>query len=327
MKTTLPWLMRREYWENRGGFLWAPAVTGGVVLLLLSTFGLVTAEVYRRRFAGDINIGTLLQRVADKASPEDLAKVGAMVDVGLHGIFNLLQLVLFFVVFFYLLGALYDDRRDRSVLFWKSLPISDSAMVVSKVLAAAFVAPLLSLAIAVVVQLAAMMLLSLYALFHGLNPITVLWGPASLLNVWGQMLANIPINALWALPSIGWLLLVSAFAKSKPFLWAVLVPVAIGVLLGWFDVLSLFELETWNYWVHIAMRALLGVAPGSFILHQTFADASSLTAMSGDFDLVDTLGWTLMGKALTSASLWIGAAAGTAMIVVATRLRRWRDEG
>jgi ABC-2 type transport system permease protein len=326
MKTTLPWLLRREYWENRGGFLWAPAIGAGVSLLLM-VMGLITAEVFRKKFTGDIQIGIPLKRLTEKLSEADLAKLGGVLDMALLSMSSLLQFILFFVVFFYLLGALYDDRRDRSVLFWKSLPLSDGAMVVSKVLAAALLAPLISTAIAMLLQLGLLTLLSLYVLFHGINPLTVLWGPVSLLNVWGQMLANVPVNALWALPTIGWLLLVSAFARSKPFLWALLVPVSIGLLLNWFDLLSLINLEYTAYWKHVVMRILLGVLPGSFPLHLAVTDPAVLVDGAELENVVSTFGWTLMGQALVSLNLWIGAAAGIGMIFIATRLRRWRDEG
>jgi ABC-2 type transport system permease protein len=326
MKTTLPWLLKREYWENRGGFLIAPLVSAAVILLL-TVMGLIAAEIFRKNFTGDINIGVSLDSLTQKLSEADMAKLGAGLDMFLLSMSGFLQMVLFFVVFFYLLGALYDDRRDRSVLFWKSLPISDASMVVSKVLAAALAAPLISTVLSMVLQLALLVMLSLYVVFHGINPLTVLWGPVSLLEVWAMMLANIPVNALWALPTIGWLLLVSAFARSKPFLWALLVPVAVGVMLGWFDLLSLVNIESTAYWRNVVMRILLGVLPGSFPLHLAVSDPATF-ANSGDLEnIASTFGWNLMGQALTSASLWIGAAFGIGMIVIATRLRRWRDEG
>ncbi len=179
MKTTLPWLLKREYWENRGGFFWAPAIGAGITLLL-TVMGLITAEVFRSRFTGDIQIGIPLRRLTEKLSEEDLSTLGGVLDMALLSMSGLLQFILFFVVFFYLLGALYDDRRDRSVLFWKSLPLSDSSMVVSKVLAAAVVAPVLSTLIAMALQFALLILLSIYVLFHGINPLTVLWGPNSM---------------------------------------------------------------------------------------------------------------------------------------------------
>jgi ABC-2 type transport system permease protein len=326
MKTTLPWLLKREYWENRGGFFWAPAIGAGITLLL-TVMGLITAEVFRSRFTGDIQIGIPLRRLTEKLSEEDLSTLGGVLDMALLSMSGLLQFILFFVVFFYLLGALYDDRRDRSVLFWKSLPLSDSSMVVSKVLAAAVVAPVLSTLIAMALQFALLILLSIYVLFHGINPLTVLWGPASLLNVWAQMLANVPINALWALPTIGWLLLVSAFARSKPFLWALLVPVSVGLLINWFDLLSIINLEYTAYWKHVVMRILLGVLPGSFPLHLAVTDPTQLVAEGDMQNITSSFGWSLMGQALSSLNLWIGAAIGIGMTVLATRLRRWRDEG
>lgn len=325
MKTTLPWLLKREYWENRGGFFWAPAIGAGITLL--TVMALITFEVSRKKFSGDLQIGILLKRLTERLSETELQTFGSVLDMALFSMSGLLQFILFFVVFFYLLGALYDDRRDRSVLFWKSLPLSDGSMVLSKVLAAALLAPILSTLIAMVLQFALLILLSLYVLFHGINPLTVLWGPVSLLNVWGQMLANVPVNALWALPTIGWLLLVSAFARSKPFLWALLVPVSIGLLLNWIDLLSMINLEYMAYWKHVVMRILLGVLPNSFMLHLAVTDPAVLVDGGNLQNVTSTFGWNLMGQALASLNLWIGAAAGVAMIALATRLRRWRDEG
>lgn len=327
MKTTLPWLLKREYWENRGGFFWAPAIGAGVTLLL-TVMGLITAEVFRSRwFTDGVEIGVPLKRLTERLSEDDLSNLGGVLDMALFSMSGLLQFILFFVVFFYLLSALYDDRRDRSVLFWKSLPLSDGSMVVSKVLAAAIVAPVLSTLIAMVLQFALLILLSVYVLIHGINPLTVIWGPVSLLNVWGQMLANVPVNALWALPTIGWLLLVSAFARSKPFLWALLVPISVGLLLNWFDLLSLINLEYTAYWKHVVMRILLGVMPNSFMLHLAVTDPATLASGGNLQNVTSTFGWNLMGEAMASLNLWIGAAAGVAMIALATRLRRWRDEG
>ncbi|MCG6118025.1 MAG: hypothetical protein MEQ07_07505 [Aquimonas sp.] len=331
MKTQLPWLVKREYWENRGGFLWAPGITAGITLLL-TLMGLVVAEVFRTRMAGEINVGVPLNQLTEKMTPEQFANLGAALDGYLLSQAMLLQVVLFFVVFFYLLAALYDDRRDRSVLFWKSLPLSDSSMVLSKVISAAVIAPVISTAFAMLVQLGVLLLLSAYVLLHGVNPISVLWGPASLLGVWLQMLANIPINALWALPTFGWLLLVSAFARNRPFLWALLVPVGLGVLLAWGDMLSLFNISNAIYWRDGVMRILLGVLPGSYVLHWLATDPSQIVELAGAgdgprVDVVLSFGWNLMGRVLSSTSTWVGAVAGVAMIVVATRLRRWRDEG
>ncbi|WP_210235883.1 ABC-2 transporter permease, partial [Mesorhizobium sp. M1C.F.Ca.ET.212.01.1.1] len=85
--------------------------------------------------------------------------------------------VLAFVVFFYCLGALYDDRRDRSILFWKSLPLSDTQTVLSKVISALIVAPLIAVIAGIITMLGFLLVISVVALMHGGSPMTLIWGP------------------------------------------------------------------------------------------------------------------------------------------------------
>src|SRR3546814_1690988 len=123
-------------------------------------------------------------------------------------------IVLAFVVFVYCRGALYDERKDRSVLFWKSLPVSDAQTVLSKVASAVVVAPVLAVIASLVTMIGFMVMLSIVVLFHGGNPWTLLWGPASPLTIAAGTLAWIPVYALWALPTVGWLLLWPALADT-----------------------------------------------------------------------------------------------------------------
>src|SRR5206468_10746510 len=53
---------------------------------------------------------------------------------------------------FYCLDALYGERRDRSILFWKSLPVSDVMAVLSKLAIPIVILPLLSFAVTVATQ-------------------------------------------------------------------------------------------------------------------------------------------------------------------------------
>ncbi|MEO8460950.1 MAG: hypothetical protein ABI451_10495, partial [Dokdonella sp.] len=141
------WLLKREYWEHRGGFLWAPVWTGAVVLFLILC-GALVGEVAGSRV--QIHTGFDISQALNAISAEDLEQVGVALNGSLLVFASFVQIALAFVVFFYLLGALYDDRRDRSVLFWSSLPISATNTVASKVLAAALVAPLIAFAVTVV---------------------------------------------------------------------------------------------------------------------------------------------------------------------------------
>jgi ABC-2 type transport system permease protein len=318
----LSWLIRREFWENKGGILWAPVWTAGV-FLALSIMGAITAEVFKTKFSGGLNIGVSIRDLTTKITPEQLATVGPAIDVAMLGLAGILSAVLGFVLFFYLLGALYDDRRDRSVLFWKSLPLSDRDTVLSKVLVAAVLAPLISVVVSIALHIGVLSLMSVHVMFYGVNPITVLWGPAEPVAIWLRLLASIPLNALWALPCMGWLLLVSSFARSKPFLWAVLLPVGLGLMVNWFDVLSTFSVPDTAYWMHVALRILAGVFPGSYQFQFPATEIAPGVQMMG---VNGATSWANMGQVLFSAPMWIGAVAGVVMLYGAMYMRRWRDE-
>ena len=120
---TMKWLVKREFWENKGGFFWAPIIVGCIATLFAIVAATVGAIVGRNH-AMDMH---------NDNDPVETARVlGAIGDFALSGGIGLTLAVLAFVVFFYALGSLYDDRRDRSILFWKSMPISDEQMVLSK---------------------------------------------------------------------------------------------------------------------------------------------------------------------------------------------------
>lgn len=326
---TLAWLLKREYWEHRGGFLWAPVWCAGALLLLMIS-GIVLGEM----FGGSthIQVGIPIDRVLAEMSSADLRQLAEALNGFLFGFAAFIQIVLSFVVFFYLLGALYDDRRDRSVLFWKSLPIADSATVASKLLTAALTAPLLALAVTIALHIAVLLILSLLLLAHGGNPLTLIWGAAAPQVVWAKLLVMIPLNALWALPAYGWLLLCSAFARSKPFLWAVVPP----VLLGW---LLLLSSQDWAprlwYWRDVVGRILLGVIPGSWAWRDGWfsqlvggavhiGPAGSSVADSPGYGYAAN--WSIIGQALAMPAMWIGALAGLALLAGAVWLRGRRIE-
>ncbi len=315
MKTFLM-LLRREWWENRGGFFWAPAITAGVVLLF-AVMGMVLALWHTSgQFNSEIHIGVPLKKLTGELDAGQLDKLGVALDGALAGLWGVVQVALFFVLFFYLLGALYDERRDRSILFWKSLPVSDRDTVLAKVATATLVAPALALAIAIALQSAFLMLLCGFVLINGLDPLKLIIGPAEPLALWVKMLASLPLNALWALPAVGWLLLCSSFARSKPFLWAVLLPVGIGVLIGFFDLLETLKVpEAW-YWVHVVARLLGSLVPVSW---------SIASADFGHDGSEQTLSWAAFATTLTSTTLWVGVIVGVAAIVAAIHFRRVRE--
>ena len=321
-------LLKREFWEHKGGFLWAP-VWAGAISLLLTLMALIVGEVAARKaiasgkmqIDGDVKINGLdLGALTSKMDPDDLRKLADGIDFSMlmSGVWPMV--VLGFVVFFYCLGSLYDERKDRSVLFWKSLPLSDRDTVFSKAASALLVAPALAVGAAIACMFAFMLLVSAFVLLHNGNPVTLLWGPGSPLANAGLLLASIPIYALWALPTVGWLMLCSSWSRSMPFLWAIMIPVFAGIFISWFEVMNVFDLQSGWFWKNIVARSLLSVFPGSWI------DAMEIGALAkGDLPS-HAMVLRSTYSVLTTPQLWIGAAAGIVMLVGAVRLRRWRDD-
>jgi ABC-2 type transport system permease protein len=318
---TFYWLLKREFWEHRGGFLWAPVVTGSV-FLVLNLMAIIAAEVLGAKNGIEIG-GNDVRMMLQHADKGDMAQIGSALDMAMISSMSLIGIVMGIVVLFYCLGTLYDDRRDRSVLFWKSLPVSNTSTVLSKVTSAALVAPV----IAVVASIACGMLqLVIYAVvlsLHGVNA----WQLLTLAHPFqaiGSLLSNIPLYALWAMPAIGWLMLCSSGARTKPFLWAVAVPVVAGLLVTWFGIMGLFNLPTPWFWTHVVQRALLSVFPISSLV---FSD-HGVTAMA-DMDGNNPLGMLAPSHTyglLASPNLWIGVVVGAGLIAAAIWFRRVRDD-
>jgi len=323
---TFAWLVKREYWENRGGFLWTPAIVA-MVFLSIMLIVLVSAEFIARKNGVDIN-GIQLEQLTRHLGPEEIAKMQAGMDIGLLTLGVPIGIALFFVVFFYGIGALYNDRADRSALFWKSLPISDTGTVLSKVAAAIVLAPVLATFALIALQLGFLILMSLYALLHGINPFPLLWSPTHLVAMWVKLFLMLPVNALWALPTIGWLLLCSSFARSKPFLWAVMLPIFAGVLNSWIGLMNHLSLSNTWFWRHIVGRLLTSIFPGSWLdaeqLREGFQEAGGMHV--GVNGISPTLTFEAIGNALATPDMLIGIVAGAAMIAGAIYFRRQRTE-
>ena len=319
----LPLLLKREYWEHRGGFLWAPIwITGAI--LILTVLGIISAEVFRSN--AHVQIGFSLDELRRSISADDIAKAANGLDIVQLVFVGVASVGLFFVTFFYLLGALYDDRRDRSVLFWKSLPISDIETVASKALTAMLVMPVIVLAVATLAYLAFLVLVSVWIGVHGLNPLPAVLGshPIGMLL---RLIAILPVSALWALPTIGWLLFWSAYVRSKPFLWAVLLPVVALIANAWLGALGAPHFDGNLFLAGILGRLLFSVMPGSW----KGADGVSVGNEHVSFNMnddhvVSALDPSHIYGLLATPNLWIGVLAGLVLLFGAVQMRKRRVE-
>ena len=322
----MKWLVRRELWEHKGMLLWTPAVIGIVLTVLGTLLTMSTIGRTKTRTAVTVN-GEEVSWSAIFNAPSFARQKNEFIDAVANNYAYLaapLFLALGFLVFFYCLSALHDDRRDRSILFWKSLPVSDLQTVLSKAAIALLVAPVLVLAAACLTSLALLLGLAIVMEMNGIHVFGELATRPGLYLSPLRLFGLLPVYCLWALPTVGWLLMVSSWARGKVFLWAVGVPLLLAVLLVWGGELA--QLQAQANWIQskVIARTLLGTLPGSWYLFEP-ALLPQLHAGGAHMAQIDVFGnsWSSLGL----PAAWLGAVAGAAMIWAAIRLRRWREEG
>ena len=293
-------LMRREVWEHRS--LWITPVVLAGVILIIAAFG----GVHYGDGPGDFSFGPSdhpNRFPAGVSMPPEDVRLGIIASV--YAMLTITQLVVLgIVVFFYLLDTLLAERRDRSILFWKSLPVSDGQVVTSKALTALVAAPLFVLAVSAVMLL---LFSGIVALRLGDLPFAP-WSAEVWLKLQVVMLGFVPMVVLWYLPIAGYLLVVSVWARKNAFLWAVLPWVAILLIEGMITRTTVFA-------------RFLGSRFGGF------ADVMNLKD-SHDFEADNLIGGAFMyiGRVFAHPEIWVGAAAGLALIYAAVRIRRYRDD-
>jgi ABC-2 type transport system permease protein len=286
------WLVRREVWETRAIWI-APAICLGI-MVLSAMFG-----------------GVHLGAMSEGPPSMDAAKAAKVAMVIVVAVSVPFFITMAFTAFFYTLDSLYGDRRDRSVLFWKSLPISDADTVLSKLAVASLVIPVTALVAAVVGQL---IVAGVIAVKFGGVLATTLWsGQTWLVGLVAVLWVTI-VSILWYLPLVGWLLLASAWAPRSPFLWAVGPPLAVALA-------ERVAFGTTAVWDLIASRSF-----GLFeIAFKGMLDGGS---PSPDADIqLSKLQFALTpGEFFTNPQVWLGVIAAAALVAGAIWVRRYRDE-
>ena len=277
------WSVRRELWENRWIYL-APLAIGGLFL-----FGfLITAFHLPARMRAAMALDPM-QRYDVIAQPYDIAGGLMMATMILIGVF-------------YCLDALYGERRDRSILFWKSLPVSDVTTVLAKASIPLVILPLLAFAVAVVVQGITLLVSSAVLLASGVSA-APLWTQLSLPHMSLLLLYHlITVHTLAPAPLYAWLLLVSAWARRAPFLWAVLPPVGVGAL-------EKLIFNT-NYFALAVAQRFTGGGTDAVTHGESFPTHPTTHLTPGIF--------------LSSPGLWIGLVITAVFLAGAIRLRRYR---
>ena len=280
------WSVRRELWENRSLYI-APLAVAAVIV-----FGFLISMV------------KLVDRMRDVLA-QDPPKQSAAIDMPYDIAAILIIVTSLIVAASYCLGALHGERRDRSILFWKSLPVSDLTTVLSKAFIPLVVLPLIAFATVEVMQLAMRLLNSAVLLANGISP-TLLWAHGAPLEGSLVLLYGLAVTALWYAPVFGWLLLVSGWARRATFLWALLPPLALCVA-------EAIAFHTWRFAAMLKYRLSGG-----------FADAF---VVGGHSDGYPKVGLEQLDpfKFLGTPGLWIGLGFAAVFLAAAVWLRRNRE--
>ena len=280
----LYWSIRRELWESRSIYV-APLVVAGLIV-----FAFLIGSFHQ---PGKLHAALALDGgVAQQSAIEQPFHLAALLLMG----------TTFIVALFYCLDALHGERRDRSILFWKSLPVSDLTTVLSKFAIPLFILPLVTFAITMVTQWIILLLSMAVALGSGLS-VATLWSRVPLFQMSLLLFYHlIALHGLFYAPIYGWLLLVSGWARRAAVLWAALPLVAIGVI----------EKVAFNSTRFATMMGarIGGGAEGSSYPGGNNVPVNAVHIHPGSF--------------LFSPGLWIGLALTAIFIAAAVRLRRYQ---
>jgi ABC-2 type transport system permease protein len=297
--------VRREFWEHRA--LWiVPVVIAALMLLAAAAFGRIQLDL------GEPGIHV------DGPTPKSLVE---MLVLGWELPFLLAAAV---QGTGYLIDCLYGERRDRSILFWRSMPVSDASTVLMKLLTGLVLVPLGAFVIGAAVSLAGSVILLLrnHDLVLNGQHVMALWNMLSWLRMQGIVFYGLLAALLWYAPFAAYLMLASVWARRSPYIWAVAPP------------LLLLILEHMIFGSNYVGRILGGQFHEFLHLAYRLDEYSAFDARGtvraprsgGDFDISFTMHLLSPGHLLASLRLWIGLLAAAAMTALTIRVRRYRDE-
>ena len=296
-------LIQREIWEHKAIYI-VPAV-----IALLLTLITITGQVQVTMHDKIVNLTIVfLSNVSD----QERALVFDIVLGLMAGIFAISMWV---VTVFYCLDALYAERKDKSILFWRSLPITDAETVGSKLLTAMLAIPLITVAMVFITDFLVLVAVSLWVAIQGGDVGHLIWSSVSIVDTLLGTIVLVFALPLWLAPFIGWFLFVSGFTKKMPLMLAFLPIFVLPMLEGMTSKTSLF----WD-----AFFVRTGTPP----LFETgsIMELIELGDLRRAAESVDLMGAVNLGKFLSSPSLWTGLIVCGLFVTAAIYVRRYRDE-
>ncbi len=282
--------IKRELWENKGGFIYTPLIITGLYLFI----GLGVIIYFSESIGAHHSVQDSALKIECNGNPcvngggpelfNAVTSVGSSPDAfgeiilgAMYVNCALLSVVLSIALTTYILRCLFDDRKNNEILFWRSMPVSETTNVLVKLGMQLLVAPFIVLLINELVTVAYFVAGLIVFASHGV-PLSYL-----LASVANGKVIYIPLQIcyenifglLMLMPVIGYFLFSSALAKKSPFLTSALIPVILiivdamlnkflGVQLGIIHVLGWYG------------QALINVKDTYILQHALVLDSSML---------------------------------------------------
>jgi ABC-2 type transport system permease protein len=297
-------LIRREIWEHRA--IYVTPVSIAVIVSLLALTGMVTVSAF------DEHVNLALFTASNVAGDAERATALTVFFLGTSSVFLFALAIL---TTFYTLDSLYAERKDKSILFWRSLPITDAETVVSKLLTAVFVLPLVTVATIVVTNLVNLLITTVWVLIRGGDAMHLIWGSAPLFDNWLAALIITLASAIWMSPLIGWFLFVSAFSKRSPLLMAFMPLIIIPIIEYMFFRSKIFATAVFGRGEMLPLFREMDL--------KLFFDEERMRVSEEAVGLLTHLD---VGRFVLSPSVWAGVVVCGLFVTAAIYVRRYRDE-
>ena len=297
-------LIKRELWEHRSIYV-TPAAIAVIV-----TLGVLAMLMLASGFGKELEMAIFgAQNIAGDAERR----------AALTGFFVMTSWVflvaLMFLTVFYSLDSLYAERKDKSILFWRSMPATDAETVISKLLTAAVVIPSITAVAIWVTHLVNLIVTSIWVSAKGGDAGVLVWGSISLLDNWLAALIVVVASGLWMSPFIAWFLFVSTWAKRMPILMAFMPPIVLG-LLEW------IVFRTRYFFTTIGERGDMTPLFHSLSLERFFEEEQWHNGVQ-NISLLEHM--DLVGF-VTDAGFWSGILVCGILTTAAIYVRRYRDD-
>jgi ABC-2 type transport system permease protein len=305
-------LIKRELTENRRGAIYAPAALCALLLVVM-----IVGMIWNGMF--DANSKNLTVKALASLMNDRGAEALTTSHAGWLGmLFTIVHLVLGLVMFNYALSCLFEERKDRSTLFWRSLPVRDWETVLAKAFTLLVVLPLMYMICLSILQVLSTLVLAIACLAQGVSATELVFKVIPFSRITGWQLGTQALTSMWVFPIFAWMMLCSAYAKQRPFLLAVLLPGVVTLILSAANLSNVFAMANGKgpaAWmgVHFFGRAIAAVTPNMGINYR----ADELQQAINFSNLIDRL---------MSPAMWIGIIVGAALIYATAYIRRYRED-